>query len=587
MNKQQRLASPDTQSSTWLRAWKFLDGHHQAIGLQVILSVVEGLAEALILTLFALLALDLVEVGSSSIPVPIFGDLSAFETSSILIATIILRLVLAVVNVRITFAIQNGLISRIRSTVLNDYAKASWLKQEELDEGAVQQLVLSLPNGVGGHITSLIGHFGQFVVMFSMLFYAMFRDPLITLGLLTVVLLASVALRPLRVWIRKRATSALAENRKVASGTAELVGMRFEAHCFGLGEHMARRLMVPVLAEARMQASVGRLKGTVVPLYISVSYLAVTFGLLALASSGNESLYDAGPILLVVLRSFSYGSSIQQATSNLASLGPMLDLFAERLETLRLSPVERGTEALGAVEEIQFRDVCFSYPNSAEPALQGANVNIDGRTKVGVIGPSGGGKSTFLRLLMGLIEPKSGELFVNGQPPRMYSNESWRSQVAIVPQRTEILQASVAENIRFFRDEIGEEQIRLALERAGLAHEIELLPEGLYTRIGAGGRALSGGQLQRLAVARAFAGQPTLIVMDEPTSSLDVRAESALANAVDQFEFETTVIIVSHRMAILEGCDQLIIIDGGCIRGAGPAKEVLASEAYKRAVAST
>lgn len=570
--------------STITRAFLVLEGSRKPLVLQVALSLFEGLAEALILTLFARLALNLVEVGGENITAPLIGGVGPATATLLLFVAIVSRMVIAVANVSITYSIQNKTISKIRRTALNDYSKASWLSQEEIDEGGLQQIVLSLPNGIGGHISSLISNFGQFVIMVSMLAYAMYQDSFMTSILLIIVILATLALRPLRAVIRSKARLALVENRKVASGTTELVNMRFEAHAFGLGNKMVRRLAEHVDSEAKYQANVGRLKGTVVPLYISVSYLAVTFGLFALSVSGPNRLYDAGPILLVVLRSFTYGSAIQQATTSLASLAPMLDVFDERLEALRAKPTIRGTSALLHLKTIELANVSFSYPQTSSPALRNASVSISGGSRVGVIGPSGSGKTTFVRLLLGLVAPSSGQVLLNGEPPLSYSAQTWLQQVGMVPQRVEMLQASIEENVRLFRPHITDDELWEALTLSGLAEDVRALDDGLSTRIGAGGRSLSGGQMQRLAIARALVGRPSMIVMDEPTSSLDARTEEVVAQAVGKFQKHSTFIIISHRMAVLQDCDQLILIDNAEIREVGPPHEVLRSAAYQNSV---
>ena len=300
----------------------------------------------------------------------------------------------------------------------------------------------------------------------------------------------------------------------------------------------------------------------VVPTYMVVTYLAVTAGLIVLSNSEVDRLDQIGPILLVVLRSLSYGQALQSAGISFASLTPLLDSIHESFVQLKRSKVEWGTARPGEIESIQFDHVDFSY-DERSAALRDVHVQIRRGTKVGVVGPSGGGKSTLVRLLLGLLVPSEGKVLVNGVALDSLDRDSWSQNVGVVPQFAGVFGGTVADNVRFFREDIPVEAIWDALRIADFAEEVDELPERLDTRIGSGGRMLSGGQQQRLAIARAVVTKPALVVMDEPTSSIDSDSEAAVSDAMARFDDETTLVIVSHRMRILQGCDQILRVDNG------------------------
>jgi ABC-type multidrug transport system fused ATPase/permease subunit len=182
---------------------------------------------------------------------------------------------------------------------------------------------------------------------------------------------------------------------------------------------------------------------------------------------------------------------------------------------------------------------------------------------IGIIGPSGAGKSTLVQLLLGLREPTSGSVFVNGVPLTDVDRSSWTRLVSFVPQDAHLSTGTVAANIRFFRDDIEVADIQGALDRANLSSDVDKLADGWKTHLGERGLQLSGGQRQRMSIARALAGKPQLLILDEPTSSLDVWSESMIRSTVAGLKGDVTVIVIAHRLSTLDMCDRLMVIEGG------------------------
>ena len=182
---------------------------------------------------------------------------------------------------------------------------------------------------------------------------------------------------------------------------------------------------------------------------------------------------------------------------------------------------------------------------------------------MGVVGPSGSGKSTLLEVMVRLRTPESGTITVNGSNVAEVSARSWAAQVALVPQEPRLLVASVADNVRFGRGEITDDEVRAAARAAHVLDEIEALPGGLDARLGPGEGGLSGGQRQRLVLARALVGRPSLIVLDEPTSALDERSEVSVVATLQALRGTATIVIVSHRPSTLSICDRVLCLRDG------------------------
>ena len=551
---------------------------------QVVVSFLEGAFEAAILTLFARLALRAVEADSNTVFVPGLGERPLSTSLALLLVLIGMRLSAALLNVFLSNRLQCAVVREVRRTALAAYSASSWISQSKLDDGAVQQLVVTIPNGISSQLSGLISNLGHVAIMLSMLGYSMLTDARLTSLLILVIILATFIFRPLRALIKRSAARALKFQKDLSSGVAQLVGIRFEVQTFGLAEAAASSVGDAVESDAVQSERLGRLKGSVVPLFTTVTYLAVTMSIVILVNTDSGNLERTGPILLVVLRSLSYGTAIQQAASGFASLRPSMDLLRDRINELQKGRIHWGGRRLTRFESCHVDRVTFTYPSTEDAALQESSLEIARGMRLGLVGPSGSGKSTITRLILGLLQPLEGQILVNGTPLHDYDRESWSRQVGVVPQSAQVIHGSIADNLRFYREGITDEALWEALAVADLRDEIAALPIGLETIIGPGHRALSGGQQQRLAIARAFAAGPQFVVMDEPTSSVDAVSEGAISDAIERIRGDITLMIVSHRLRILEHCDRIAVVEHGRISHVGAPTDVLSQSEYLRSI---
>lgn len=226
-------------------------------------------------------------------------------------------------------------------------------------------------------------------------------------------------------------------------------------------------------------------------------------------------------------------------------------------------------------KQIEIRDLRFRYPDADANVLDGISLTIPIGSSLAIVGPSGAGKSTLIDILLGLTEPTSGGLFIDGVPLSDVLRQ-WRRRVGYVPQRVALFDGSIAQNVALtWEDDYDLDQVGRALKRAHL----ESLAErqgGLSARIGERGEAISGGQQQRLGIARALYSDPLVMVMDEATSSLDTATENRVTQSMRELQGEVTFITVAHRLATIREYDQVCYLDGGRIRGSGTFDEVVA-----------
>jgi ATP-binding cassette subfamily C protein CydD len=211
----------------------------------------------------------------------------------------------------------------------------------------------------------------------------------------------------------------------------------------------------------------------------------------------------------------------------------------------------------------------YTYPGRTVPALAGVSFSLACGTRTALVGRTGSGKSTLVNLLLRSLEPSSGMIAVDGTDISTLAIDTWRRHIAVVPQRPHLFHGSLLENLRLALPTATISEIGRALELAGAEEVIAALPEGLDTVIGEGGSGLSSGEVQRLALARAFLKNAPVLVLDEPTASLDPRSEQALRAGVERLSHGRTVLIVAHRLATLLGTDQIVVLEAGRVAGIG------------------
>lgn len=223
----------------------------------------------------------------------------------------------------------------------------------------------------------------------------------------------------------------------------------------------------------------------------------------------------------------------------------------------------------GVVQQgISLHQVTLTYPQRNHPALQAVDLHLPVRTTTALVGASGSGKSTLADVLLGLLEPDTGGLRVDGVLITGAARLRWRQAVAYVPQENFLFHASIRDNLRWGNPAATEAQLQTALQRAA-ADFVGQLPHGLETVVGDGGICLSGGERQRLALARALLARPSLLILDEATSALDTANEARIRAALEHLHGDLTVVLIGHRLATLEHADQVVVLDQGCVLAQG------------------
>lgn len=223
---------------------------------------------------------------------------------------------------------------------------------------------------------------------------------------------------------------------------------------------------------------------------------------------------------------------------------------------------------------LRLDNVGFAYAENSE-ALHDLDLDIGTGERLAIVGPSGAGKSTLFNLLMGFLEPTKGKIMADGQPLQQMDMKSWRHEIAWVPQSPHLFYGSVLDNIRLGRPEATLDEAKTAADSARCLDFILALPAQFDTVVGEGGRKLSGGQVQRIALARAFLRQARLILLDEPTANLDLESERQIQQAVDRLSEQATLITIAHRLHSVYQADRILVLQQGRIVEQGNHRSLL------------
>jgi ABC-type transport system involved in Fe-S cluster assembly fused permease/ATPase subunit len=224
---------------------------------------------------------------------------------------------------------------------------------------------------------------------------------------------------------------------------------------------------------------------------------------------------------------------------------------------------------------IRFEDVRFAY-DSNRPILKGISFDVPAGKQVALVGPSGAGKSTISRLLYRFYDVSEGAITIDGQNLKDVTQSSLRQQIGMVPQDTVLFNDTIAYNIRYGRISASEEEVREAARMAQIADFIEQLPDGFDTQVGERGLKLSGGEKQRVAIARTLLKAPPILILDEATSALDTQTEKEIQAALDVVSKDRTTLVIAHRLSTVIDADEIIVLKAGEIAERGTHDQLLA-----------
>lgn len=330
---------------------------------------------------------------------------------------------------------------------------------------------------------------------------------------------------------------------------------------------------------ANTSVRVGRLSALLNPL----TYVIMNLGIVAILWFGGFRV-DSGRLTQGEIIAFvNYMTQILQAlivVANLVVIFTKASASASRInEVLETEPsvsdaVSGEVAPLADEAALEFDRVAFAYAGAEEPSLSGITVKLRPGETLGVIGGTGSGKSTFVSLIPRFYDATSGEVKVFGRDVKEYPLAELRRLVGTVPQKAAVVSGTIRENLRWAKPDATDEELRAALKTAQAESFVEALPQKLETRVEQGGKNFSGGQKQRLTIARALVGKPSILILDDSASALDFATDAALRKALRTETKGMTVIMVSQRASTIRYADQILVLDDGGMAGLGTHEEL-------------
>ncbi len=387
----------------------------------------------------------------------------------------------------------------------------------------------------------------------------------------------------------------IAAEGAVAANTAisDLLSVFRELLVLGKREKYIEGIYKARAAAADSAANLYYLSG--MPRYIIEAALLVGVALFVISQAlAGDIVTSAATIGVFLSGGFRLTAALlplQSALLTINAVIPSARTAHEILELNRGGEVEPGRRNITSGENsgspklvesnapigVEFREVSFSYPDGDQPALRNASFEVQPGTQVALMGPSGAGKSTIADLLCAVLTPSSGAI-VRIDSTRASGDASGLGNVSYVPQRPGLVSGTILDNIALAinEEEVSREQALEALRLANLTELIAELPQGLDTPLGKLQDGLSGGQMQRLGLARALYTKPGLLIMDEATSALDAESEAEIQKALDSMRGKVTVVLIAHRLNTIQHADKVILVEEGLVRDSGTLKELIA-----------
>ena len=309
---------------------------------------------------------------------------------------------------------------------------------------------------------------------------------------------------------------------------------------------------------------------------IAITFVAVMFLFSYRSPVFNIAAFAA--IVYMVQKMFAFIQAIQGKINAINGVVPYLQVMLDYWEGALKNPeIDGDINVFSFKDKIELRDVSFAYSKDA-PVLKNLNLEIKRSEMVGIVGPSGGGKTTLVDLMLRLFTPGSGEILMDNKNINTVNLKSWRENIGYVAQDIFLINDTIESNIKFYDESINHGQVIEAAKMANIYDFIETLPEGFQTQVGERGIKLSGGQRQRIALARTLVRKPKILILDEATSSLDSDSETMIQNSIKVLRGTTTLIVIAHRLSTVQHADKLYAISNGEIIESGTPAELLSNK---------
>ena len=575
-------------AASWRKLKPFLGNSSRGVVLLGVSAIVGGFVEAAVMVVIVRIALALQSKHPTvSTKIPGLGEIVLTVDQLFLVAVglVVVRLGFNVINSWLTARLSVEALTAARRQTFRDFVRASWTIQSVERDGHLQEIMSTHVGRVSAATLTLAGCTVAGFNFLALMISSFFVNSVAAISIIVGVVLLFFGLRPMTRAARRRSKLSAKANVGFVEAVAESVTMAQEVRTFNVGDRLIDRVDDHIESSSYL-AFRTRLLGQIMPtLYQNMAIGLVLMGMFGVSLAASADVASLGAVVLILVRALSYSQQLQSSYHNLAETAPYLEELQERQALYRGSFEPEGGRSVERIGRIIFDDVWFSYV-PGQPVLRGVSFDIEPGETIGIVGPSGSGKSTLVQLLLRLRHADEGRYTADGILASDIAYESWYRRMAFVPQEPRLFRGSVADNIRFFRDELDDAAVEQAAKLAHLHEDVVDWPDGYSTSVGERGGGVSGGQRQRIVLARAMAEEPDVLILDEPTSALDMKSESLVQQTLQGLKGRSTMFIIAHRLSTLNDCDRIMVLRDGVLEAFDSASTLRQSnEFFAEAVA--
>lgn len=469
--------------------------------------------------------------------------------------------------------------AQVKSTVVRKLQRLSITYHKEIEEGKIQSKLLRDIDGVEMYYRTLLqGFIPNLISAIISIIIAVIKSPIVTLFFVAVVPINVVCVRYFRKPINKDSYAFRMENEKLSSKLTTTLQMMTLTKAHGLTETEASAVGQKIDSVTKAGLKLDRTQAQFFSLmWVANQLLAVIclFFCVVLALNGYIT---PGEVVLFQ----SLFSTITNSILALLNVYPSLVTGEEAVRSLSeimcADEIEKDHGSLSISEikgDVTFSHVCYHYPGESKDVVSDFHLDVKKGERIAIVGASGSGKSTVMNLIIGLLSPTSGRIYIDGQPLDEMPMQDYRHFISVVPQNSILFSGTIRENITYGLDHYSEEQLRSAVRDANIDEFLDSLPSGLDSLVGEHGDKLSGGQKQRISIARALIRNPKILILDEATSALDNLSEYHVQKAIDRLVEERTTFIVAHRLSTIRNADRIVVMEEGKVVEVGTYTELM------------
>jgi ATP-binding cassette, subfamily B, bacterial len=483
-----------------------------------------------------------------------------------------------VINDYVNAKVEQNMVLDLRGKLFAHCESLSLTFHDARQTGMLMSIINLQSAAVGAIVMAVPPLLESFLMLIGMLIIALFIDWQVTLVSLMAVPMIYWALSLYGTRIVPRVIRVTGLEWRSLSIVFEAMSMLRVIVSFGRERHEHRRFMTQgkTAVDARVRLTVWQ---TLFSLGVTTATAAGTAAVLGFGAwHVLQNKITLGELTVLISYIASVYQPLESISNTVGHLHQQFFFFNTVLRTLHTKPEVRDAPDAIDVErvrgEVEFEDVSFSYQGRVD-TLQNISFHIEAGQRVAIVGPTGAGKTTLASLLVRFYDPAHGAIKFDGQDIRKIKLQCLRNQLSLVLQEPMLFSGSIADNIRYGRLGASPDEI-VEAARAANAHDfIERLPEGYDTELGEGGKQLSGGERQRICVARAFIRNAPILILDEPTSSIDSKTELVILDALDRLMEGRTSLMIAHRLSTVRKADLIVVVNRGRVAETGSHEELL------------